>query len=374
MGKVFWVFIGSFCALFILTFEFEYSLFPEAYLVFNIFFEKLVSFTGQFLFRLHTEFDPSISSDSIGLFVHLCNVFVLSVLVAFLSQFFGSKSYVNLRHYILLLLTYYVSLQLLIYGFDKLFKAQFFYPEPNILHTQLKDLSRDILYWSTMGMSRGYSIFLGSAEIITAACLVWKRTRLLGALLGLGIMTNVLAVNVGFDISVKVYSTFLFSCFVLILSPWYKHLWHFFFRELSTPPQEFEFSATKKNRFATPWFKTVIIFVMCMEALFPYLASQNWNDDTAPRPKFHGAYVMKSNELGFSKFYIHRAGYLILENESQQKKDFELHIDSANSQLITWDYRKKKELRWRYISHNNKLTGIAPVAESESLVECEYVN
>lgn len=374
MGKVFWVFIGCFYALFILTFEFEYSLFPEAYLVFNIFFEKLVSFTGQFLFGLHNEFDPSISSDSIGLYVHLCNVFVLSVLGAFLSHFFGSKSYVNLRHYILLFLTYYVSLQLLIYGFDKLFKAQFFYPEPNILHTQLKDLSRDILYWSTMGMSRGYSIFLGSAEIITAAFLVWKRTRLLGALLGLGIMTNVLAVNVGFDISVKVYSTFLLSCFVLILSPWYKHLWHFFFRELSTPPLEPEFSVTKKNRLATPWFKTIIIFAMSMEALFPYLASQNWNDDTAPRPKFHGAYVMKSNELGFSKFYIHRAGYLILENESQQKKDFELHIDSANLQLITWDYRKKKELRWRYISHNNRLTGIAPVAESGSLVECEYVN
>src|SRR5205085_9499653 len=107
------------------------------------------------------------------------------------------------------LFIYYLCLQLLKYGVDKIFKNQFYLPEPNTLFTPAGMLDKDILYWSTMGTSYGYNIFLGSLEIAAALFILIKRTRLIGLLLSLGILINVTEVNFGFDISVKLFSLFL---------------------------------------------------------------------------------------------------------------------------------------------------------------------
>ena len=47
-------------------------------------------------------------------------------------------------------------------------------------------------------------------EILAAVLILIKRTRLMGLLLSLGILINVVAVNFGFDISVKLFSLFFF--------------------------------------------------------------------------------------------------------------------------------------------------------------------
>ena len=50
------------------------------------------------------------------------------------------------------------------YGVQKLLMQQFFTPEANTLYTPLGRLDKDILFWTTMGLSRGYNIFLGVVE------------------------------------------------------------------------------------------------------------------------------------------------------------------------------------------------------------------
>lgn len=368
--KLMSVFLTVFCSLFIVTFEFDYSIFPEIYPFFRPYCQELVSFSGTLFFEQNASFNTEISSDSIGLYIHVFNLVWVSILFTFIVCSVFHIKQVNLRLYTLNLLTYYLSLQLLIYGFDKLFKAQFFYPEPNILHTNLKDLSPDILYWSTMGMSRGYSMFLGGAELL-AACFLWfQKTRLAGLILGLGIMINVVAVNFGFDISVKVYSLFLLGCFVLVLSPYFSYL----YSALTLNSfQNIPHVAVPKLGVISGYsrgIKSVVIIMILLEGLFPYVVSGNWNDDAVKRPKFHGAYRVESNQYGIEKLYIHRAGYLIVENKKEEKEDFQMELDSINREIVLWDYRNKKEQRWKYTTEENELRELYIGMDSSLKLSC----
>ena len=369
-----WVFASVFCLFFVVTFEFEYSILPELYKFFNPFFEALIRFSGTVFFGLDSDFNSEISSDSLGLFVHLFNLFFVSFGTALFVTEVVRFDIVNLRPKLLQILTYYLSLQLLIFGFDKLFKGQFFYPEPNILHTNLRDLSPDILYWSTMGMSRGYSMFLGGSELLVAFLLWFRNTRFIALIIGTGIMINVVAVNFGFDISVKVYSCFLLASFLLVLSPYLS----FFISGFSLKtPGEFTQVSQLKPRFNFK-LKTVIKWsVICLllaEGMFPYFSTGNWNDDAAKRPKFHGAYSVSPNRFGIEKLYIHRAGYLILEDEKSAKEDFHMELDTMNKEIVLWDYRNKKESRWRYTSQEDNLTGLISKSDSHQYFQCKPIH
>lgn len=104
-----------------------------------------------------------------------------------------------------------LSYFLLRYGLDKLFQVQFYTPASNTLHTEIGQLDKDILFWSTMGVSSFYSIFMGITECLAALFLLFKRTRLLGFLVAFGILINVFAINIGFDITVKYFSGLLLT-------------------------------------------------------------------------------------------------------------------------------------------------------------------
>jgi hypothetical protein len=92
-------------------------------------------------------------------------------------------------------------------------------PEPNLLFTPLGQLDKDILYWSTMGSSYGYNLFLGCTELLTGVLLFFRKTRAIGALAAVFICANIVAVNFSFDISVKLLSSFLLLLSLFIAIP-----------------------------------------------------------------------------------------------------------------------------------------------------------
>ncbi|MEN8928677.1 MAG: hypothetical protein ABF240_07420 [Flavobacteriales bacterium] len=369
-----WTFASVFCLFFVVTFEFEYSILPELYKLVNPFFEALIRFSGTVFFGQGSNFNSEISSDSLGLFVHLFNMFFISIGIALLVTVVLRFKTVNIRLKLLQILTYYLSLQLLIYGFDKLFKGQFFYPEPNILHTNLRDLSPDILYWSTMGMSKGYSMFLGGAELLVAFLLWFRNTRLIALIIGTGIMIHVVAVNFGFDISVKVYSCFLLACFILVLSPYFSFLIPVFTLKSPSEIPQISHPNLRLNSKLNKAMKWGVICLLLAEGLFPYISTGNYNDDAVNRPKFHGAYSVSPNKYGVEKFYIHRAGYLIFEDENRIKEDFQMELDTMNQEIVLWDYRNKKESRWLYTSQEDNLTSLISKSDTTQYFQCKPIH
>ncbi len=62
------------------------------------------------------------------------------------------------------------------------------------------------LLWNFMGFSDAYCIFTGAAEMVGGLLLVARRTTTLGALVSIGVMSNVVMLNFRFDTPVKLFS------------------------------------------------------------------------------------------------------------------------------------------------------------------------
>ncbi len=289
------------------------------------------------------------SSDSVRGVLLYAWLLILSLPITFLLKKKGYPFSEKLNQIATILITYYLSWVLLKYGFDKLFKAQFYSPEPNILYSRVGDLDKDILFWTSMGSSYTYSIITGVFEIIPAILLLFKKTRNLGVLIAIGVFINVLTLNIGFDISVK-----FFVCFLLLMSgylayPFASNLWLFLsnqpIQNTPIPKSILENLAVKR------WTKTVVLIGICFEVLFPFLKTGNFNDDTAPRPIYHGAYQVESVIIGtdtlspqsadLKRVFIHRDNYLIFQDTADQFEDFYFELNAAHSKMSVIDYNQK---------------------------------
>ena len=203
---------------------------------------------------------------------------------------FCKKNQLLFLKIIQLILTYYLAVLMLKYGFGKIFKTQFYLPEPNILYSRVGMLDKDILFWTTMGVSYNYNIFMGLLEVVPALFLLFSRTRILGLLLLFGVLLQVVFVNFCFDISVKLYSLFLlFTCFLLVL-PFLKQLFQFFVLQKTTVLSRFSGQDVVASKLIRLVLKTVVIGCFFIEILSPYLLTKQFNDDVIPRNDLHGAY------------------------------------------------------------------------------------
>jgi hypothetical protein len=75
-----------------------------------------------------------------------------------------------------------------------------------------------------MGVSMSYIIFTGAAEMFGGLLLAFRRTALLGALVSIGVMSNVVMLNFSYDVPVKLYSTHLLLMAVFLAWPGVRRL------------------------------------------------------------------------------------------------------------------------------------------------------
>jgi hypothetical protein len=308
------------------------------------------------------------SSDSKGLYVLISVLFIFSILTTpLIIKIFTSSQLQKFEFFLKIISTYYLSVILMKYGFDKVFKAQFYLPEPNILYTPLGKLDKDILFWSTMGVSRSYNLFLGFAEIIPAILILFYRTRQIGLMISLGVLINVLAINLSFDISVKLFSAFLILINLYLLIPTLGILWNLFIlNKVIRLKNQFNFSIPKSTKII---IKTIVICLLLLESLFTYLNSGNFNDDISKRPFLHGAYVVKEfNQNGiilntsnspFKRIFIHRDGYLILQNQQDEMTDYKLEINQVKQTFLLTDYQLNRIEMHYLFSKKDSLLGIS---------------
>ena len=287
------------------------------------------------------------SSDTIGLNLLILILFFISITIGLILKIikFRNQNIIQLSRIIVI---YYLAYILLKYGFDKIFKSQFYLPEPNILYSQVGDLSKDILYWSTIGTSRFYSISLGIIEVFTALLLLINRTRILGLLFAIGVFANVILVNFGFDISVKTFSILLLLMTFFAIFPELKTLFDFFIRRKNAQLLTSNFYLIKQKPIRNA-IKTFVIGLMFLQIFNPYFKSQNFNDDSISRPFLHGVYnVIESNQktvdFKINRFFIHRKKYLILENEKGNQVDYYFELNQSKKQLMLIDYNSKIQI------------------------------
>ncbi len=114
---------------------------------------------------------------------------------------------------------YALAYQMLNYGFAKVFKLQFPAPGPSRLNEPFGAASPMGLLWAFMGASTAYTIFGGAAEVLGGALVLFRRTTTLGALVIVAVMSNVVMLNLCYDVPVKLLSSHLLLLALWLLLP-----------------------------------------------------------------------------------------------------------------------------------------------------------
>ncbi len=346
--KLFFRFIFIYVLIFIHSFSFPHHFIPDLGKFTEPFFESIVKFSAKYVFQIHHAYYPQLVSDSTGFYIHAFNLIFISIFISAIWGFIDRRrmNYVRLQYWFFVMIRYYLALQLFEYGFSKFFKWQFYFPEPNTLFKTIGNTPKDLLYWSSMGTSRLYSMFTGGMEILAAALLLFRRSFLFGAIVALGIMVNVLMINLGFDISVKLYSGFLLLLCVILIYPSAKKLFGFFFSDktVSNEKQSPDFLMAKHRKFYLI-VKILVVGMILGDTLSLYFKTGNFNDDEYPRPFMHGAYevkmfvrnsdtISKSDPARWKMVFIHRRGYFITQDMNDEMEDYVLNIDEFGNKLV----------------------------------------
>jgi hypothetical protein len=382
------LFVTFFSILFALTLPFPFALIPSIGISISKLLQPLIGwFLGQFTDTNHLPTAFAIESDSIGLYYQTCFILILACVLALILVFrIKTIQKPKIYGYLNLFSSYILALFLLKYGCDKIFKVQFFFPEPNTLYTPLGFLSKDILFWSTMGASYSYSLFLGILEIIPALLLLHRKTRFLGAVIAFGVLLHVQLINYSFDISVKIVSAYLLLQSIICIVPFVKPLIDFFILKKQTLkyPDFISLAIFQSKHYRV--LKSFLVSLMICESCFFFIENKIFNDDLVPRPKMHGAYEVLSDRLNIGhkranqsehfgniedikRVFFHRRGYLIFQYKTEKFLDFPGYYDekkhqfvialAENSMCIQSDYdasKKKYIFHWKEI---DKKTGIS---------------
>ncbi|MGB0934299.1 MAG: hypothetical protein ACPGU5_08450 [Lishizhenia sp.] len=293
-----------------------------------------------FLLELFWEFEPKIISGySDGKILYLLFVicFVFSAILLIINQFRFKTSTEKIYTLCCQFLIYISAFFLFKYGFDKVIGTQFPIPEGNLLETQLKNLDKDILFWSAMSGSKLYIQFMGWIEIIPAFLILFERTRKFGLILSLGVLTNILFVNLGFNITVKLVSFYLLAVVLFLLSFYWKSIKPIIFSENQFVKTELpSLISNKKLRYT---FTSLIVFVFLFESIKPHL-HQNESSDNFK------SYSFKENSLytfleveNVKNIHIHSDHFLILEKHTQNnEKQFESFPVQIRTQKFSTEF------------------------------------
>lgn len=182
------------------------------------------------------------------------------------------------------------------YGWSKVFPEQFVALGPDRFVSTIGETSPMGILWTFMGASRGYQVVGGVGEALAGAFLLFRRTTLLGALIAMGIMANVVALNFCYDVPVKLFSSHLLLMSLILISPHARRLAAFLLFNAPAPPIQLRPSSSLPAR---AWIrvthgvlKAVAVFFI---AVWP--AWQTWTgiheEPYASTPPWHGVYTVE---------------------------------------------------------------------------------
>jgi len=187
---------------------------------------------------------------------------------------------------------YVLAYALLSYGAFKVIQTQFPYPALDRMVEPFGEFSPMGVVWSWMGISYAYNLFAGLAEMTSGILLFFRRTVMLGALLGIAVLSNVVVINFAFDVPVKLYSSHLLLMAVFLVAPDARRLVGACVMNRGMTAADLGAAfATRRMRMAGAVAKTCFVLA---GVLAPLWTSQSFRRQIAERPPLYGIWEVDS--------------------------------------------------------------------------------
>ncbi len=229
--------------------------------------------------------------DYVGLFLCFTISLVIAVIWSIVDRRKTRHPLVNdlLRSY----LRYVLAFTMIGYGLAKVGSTMNQFPAPGVeqLMKSYGESSPMNLLWTFMGASKAYTFFAGLAETVAALLLIWRRTTTLGAVVVVGVMTNIVMMNFCYDVPVKQYSSHLLLMALYLLLPEIPRLanvfvWNRPTRQVCWRPVY----ANGRRIWVQRLFKAYLILMGIALPLFGTIRSEFQPAVAVSAPKFYGSY------------------------------------------------------------------------------------
>jgi hypothetical protein len=229
--------------------------------------------------------------------------FWLSLLVALLGALVWSllsrrRSSYGIAHYWLrILVRCQVAMVAFRYGLIKVYLLQMPFPNLSELSTPLGDFLPMRLSWMFIGYSAPYQIFSGVMELLAGLLLLYRRTVTLGLLMGLGVFANIVALNLCYDIPVKLFSLHLLFYCAFLLAPDFRRLFMFLVLNQPAPANQlFELRLIGRGWLGLRFVLKVafIGYFLLMPVYYHYTRFKFYFLTTRPKPIPTGIYEVVS--------------------------------------------------------------------------------
>ncbi|MBP9924606.1 MAG: hypothetical protein KBF45_01350 [Cyclobacteriaceae bacterium] len=262
--------------------------------------------------------------------------------------------YETLYYWLTVIARYYLALNLFAFALEKFFKAQFNDLGLYALTETFGDMSPMGMAYAFFGYSNGYNYFMGIVEC-AALLLLFRRTMTFGALVTLGALANIMAINYNYDLHAKMYPTVMFVMTIFLLLPHANRVIKFFFTNQAT-----SLVVIKAPIFKKRWMNiTKVIFKFLVIGFhIIFLTVVYWDDysyekkSAESNSKFYGMYDVESyvvntdtlsleNPLRWNQFVIGgnlervrlKSDSILFMNVSFEKKEILVYRDKMELQI-----------------------------------------
>jgi hypothetical protein len=220
------------------------------------FWEATVQFIGRALLHVPiTAGSPTDSSDASSNWLMLACMLLFSIVGAAIWSFVDKRrAHPRLKEILDIVVRMTLGLTMCRYGIMKLYPVQFGHEiQYRDLLRPLGDFTPIALFWRVMAHSRLYVVFCGTIEVVAGLLLFWRRTAVLGALLSLAALTQVVVIDLSYDVTVKAYAMSLLLMAAYLLVPQAARLTRFFVLNAPVTPAIHTplFSTARAHRFTT---------------------------------------------------------------------------------------------------------------------------
>jgi uncharacterized membrane protein YphA (DoxX/SURF4 family) len=194
------------------------------------------------------------------------------------------ENYVPLYKWFRVSVRFALASQMFVYGMVKIVPLQMPFPHLTRLVEPLGHLSPMGVLWFSVGASPAYETFAGSAEMLAGILLAIPRTTLLGALVCMVDIVQIFALNMTYDVPVKLFSFHLMLMALFLLAPDLRRLADFLVlrRDAKAAPEPLLFRTRRANRIALAMQILLAIWLVGMNA---YGSRKAWFAYGGGRPK-----------------------------------------------------------------------------------------
>jgi hypothetical protein len=199
------------------------------------------------------------------------------------------RNYAAMHKWFRLFIRFALATEMFVYGFNKVIPVQMSFPFLTVLVEPYGNFSPMASLWYSIGASRSYEIFAGSAEVLGGLLLIFPRAVTFGGLVCLADLAQVFVLNMTYDVPVKLVAFHFMLFAIFVLAPDLRRLINFFFLGSATeaPASTPLFQGTAANHLAIRLQVAFGVYLMAMNISGAIQAWYSYGDGQ-PKPVLYG--------------------------------------------------------------------------------------